>query len=314
LKHTPLPPLPGQEPKRDKSDPALFDRFNVTKASKLFGRDLPDHIEERSEPYTLSRKRGLRAFRSQTGEVVQRYRGGKGFTPIYEPWSPDGLLRVRGRLMAVRTTELVSVSADQSCHTTPINAPGKPAHAVGQLLLNGDASNGKRCACGRQISCCLTAQARKQPATALKRSIQWADYPRGWSSAEPNQGPHILLLAASLMLEVGANVSGCNHPLAGEYLAKVKAENLQAQRIAAALGPKIDENTLAPPEPTVPPWSQKLAQPDVPAEHVFAAYLVELRNDGVEIGDLKFISEAYLDQHDRDVHVPIRAALQYCSR
>jgi len=68
-----------------------------------------------------------------------------------------------------------------------------------------------------------------------------------------------LLAAASLMLEHGVDVSGCNHPLAGEYLPKVQAENLHAQRIAAALGPKIDENTLAPPEPTVPPWSQKLA-------------------------------------------------------
>ena len=59
-------------------------------------------------------------------------------------------------------------------------------------------------------------------------------------------------------------------------------------------------------------WAEQYDLPTTP--HVFAAYLVELRNDGVEIGDLKFISEAYLDQHDRDVHVPIRAALQYCSR
>jgi hypothetical protein len=103
LKYTPLPPLPGQEPKRDRSDPALFDRFNATRASKLFDEDLPDHIEERSEkkPYTLSPKRRLRPFRSPSGEVVQRYRGGKGYTPIYAPWSPEGLLRVRGRLMAV---------------------------------------------------------------------------------------------------------------------------------------------------------------------------------------------------------------------
>ena len=59
-------------------------------------------------------------------------------------------------------------------------------------------------------------------------------------------------------------------------------------------------------------WADEYGLPTTP--QVLAAYLVELHNDGVEIGDLKFISEAYLDQHDRDVHVPIRAALQYCSK
>ena len=54
----------------------------------------------RDTPYTLSRKRRLRPFRGPAGEVVQRYRGGKGYTPIYEAWRPEGLLRVRGRLMA----------------------------------------------------------------------------------------------------------------------------------------------------------------------------------------------------------------------
>ena len=53
-----------------------------------------------TEPYTLSRKRRLRPFRGPAGEVVQRYRGGNGYTPIYEAWRPEGLLRVRGRLMA----------------------------------------------------------------------------------------------------------------------------------------------------------------------------------------------------------------------
>jgi hypothetical protein len=57
-------------------------------------------------------------------------------------------------------------------------------------------------------------------------------------------------------------------------------------------------------------WADEYGLPTTP--HVFAAYLVELHSDGVEIDDLKFISEAYLNQHDRDVHVPIRAALQYC--
>ena len=55
-------------------------------------------------------------------------------------------------------------------------------------------------------------------------------------------------------------------------------------------------------------WADEYGLPTTP--QVLAAYLVELHSDGVEIGDLKFISEAYLHQHDRDVHVPIRAALQ----
>jgi hypothetical protein len=59
-------------------------------------------------------------------------------------------------------------------------------------------------------------------------------------------------------------------------------------------------------------WADEYGLPATP--HVLAAYMVELHSDGVEIDDLKLISEAYLNQHDRDVHVPIRAALKYCSR
>ena len=88
---------------RDNSDVALFDQCKVTNAPKLFDQDLADHVEERFErqPYTLPRKRRLRPFRGPAGEVAQRYRGGKGYTPIYDAWRPEGLLRVRGRLMAV---------------------------------------------------------------------------------------------------------------------------------------------------------------------------------------------------------------------
>jgi hypothetical protein len=102
-----LPPLPGEEPKRVKSDPALFDLFNVTKRQRLFDSDLPANLEERIErkPYTLARrKRCLRPFLSPTGEVVHRLRGGKGFTPIYAPWSREGLVR-RGVIATARPTE-----------------------------------------------------------------------------------------------------------------------------------------------------------------------------------------------------------------
>jgi len=60
-------------------------------------------------------------------------------------------------------------------------------------------------------------------------------------------------------------------------------------------------------------WADQYELPTTP--YVFAAYLVELRKmHAVDLDDLKFIAEAYLEQHDRDVHVPVRAALKYCSR
>ena len=102
MKNATLSSLPEEEPPRHSSDLALFDQFRVTNAPRLFDGDLPDHVEERFErhPYTLSRNRRPRPFRGPAGEVVQRYRGGRGYTPIYEAWRPEGLLRVRGRLMA----------------------------------------------------------------------------------------------------------------------------------------------------------------------------------------------------------------------
>jgi hypothetical protein len=97
-------PHSEEEPPRNSSDQALFDQCRVRRAPRLFDGDLPDHVEERVErhSYTLSRKGRLRPFRGPSGEVVQRYRGGKGYTPIYQAWRPEGLLRVRGRLMAAR--------------------------------------------------------------------------------------------------------------------------------------------------------------------------------------------------------------------
>src|SRR5215468_6219931 len=60
-------------------------------------------------------------------------------------------------------------------------------------------------------------------------------------------------------------------------------------------------------------WADQYELPTTP--YVFAAYLVELRKmHAVDLDDLKFIAEAYLEQHDRGVHVPVRAALKYCSQ
>jgi hypothetical protein len=104
LKKPELRPFPGQEPKRIKSDLTVFDRCNVTRRAKLFDEELPSTVEERPErqPYTLRRRnRRLRPFRSPAGVIVLRRKGGRGFTPIYAPWSPVGLARVRGTVVKV---------------------------------------------------------------------------------------------------------------------------------------------------------------------------------------------------------------------
>ena len=102
MKNTASSPPPKELPLHGSFDLALFDQCRATNAPGLFDGDLPDHVEERFErhAYTLSRKGRLRPFLNPSGEVVQRHRGGKGYTPIYEAWRPEGLLRVRGRLMA----------------------------------------------------------------------------------------------------------------------------------------------------------------------------------------------------------------------
>jgi hypothetical protein len=58
-------------------------------------------------------------------------------------------------------------------------------------------------------------------------------------------------------------------------------------------------------------WATGYGLPTTP--HVLAAYLVELHSEGEEADILEFVAAAYLNQNERDVHVPIRAALQYCS-
>jgi hypothetical protein len=104
LKKPELRPLPGQEPERDKADFTVFDRCNIIRRAKLFDEELLPTVEERPErqPYALKRRKRLpRPFLSPTGEVVMRLRGGRGFTPIYPPWSPAGLARVRGTVVKV---------------------------------------------------------------------------------------------------------------------------------------------------------------------------------------------------------------------
>jgi hypothetical protein len=58
-------------------------------------------------------------------------------------------------------------------------------------------------------------------------------------------------------------------------------------------------------------WAGGYGLPTTP--HVLAAYLVELHSEGEQADILEVIAAAYLGQNERDVHVPIRAALQYCS-
>jgi hypothetical protein len=60
-------------------------------------------------------------------------------------------------------------------------------------------------------------------------------------------------------------------------------------------------------------WADAYGLPTTP--YVLAAFLIELhRVCGVGIDALKFLAAAYLRQNDRDVHVPIHAALNYCSK
>jgi hypothetical protein len=60
-------------------------------------------------------------------------------------------------------------------------------------------------------------------------------------------------------------------------------------------------------------WADAFGVPTTP--YVLAAWFVELYYEhGLSMGELQSIARAYLAQHDRDVHVPIRAALNFCSR
>ena len=104
MKKPELRPLPGQEPERISPILRYSTAVTLSGASSCFDEELLPTIEERPErqPYTLKRRKRLpRPFLSPTGEVVMRLRGGRGFTPIYAPWSPAGLARVRGAVVKV---------------------------------------------------------------------------------------------------------------------------------------------------------------------------------------------------------------------
>jgi hypothetical protein len=97
LKKPELRPFPGQEPKWDEADLPVFDHCSLTRRVKLFDKEPTER-----QSYTLKRRtRTPRPFLSPAGEVVMRLRGGRGFTPIYPPWSPAGLARVRGAVVKV---------------------------------------------------------------------------------------------------------------------------------------------------------------------------------------------------------------------
>jgi hypothetical protein len=58
-------------------------------------------------------------------------------------------------------------------------------------------------------------------------------------------------------------------------------------------------------------WADQYGLPTTP--HTLAAYLIELHHVcGACMSALKHVADAYCRQHDRDVHVPIRAALNFC--
>jgi hypothetical protein len=88
----------NEPPERDKKDPALFDCFAKTPTPRLLDSG---HTPERH--YTPSPKRFVPSLKQfvdlRTGETVWRKRGGKNFRRIIPPWIPEGLLRIRGRLL-----------------------------------------------------------------------------------------------------------------------------------------------------------------------------------------------------------------------
>jgi hypothetical protein len=59
-------------------------------------------------------------------------------------------------------------------------------------------------------------------------------------------------------------------------------------------------------------WADAYDLPPTP--HVAASYLLELDHAGVDPQILRRIAGAIFYFHDRDMHVPIRAALKFCER
>jgi hypothetical protein len=59
-------------------------------------------------------------------------------------------------------------------------------------------------------------------------------------------------------------------------------------------------------------WADAYDLPPTP--HVAASYLLEMDDTGVDPLTLRRIADAIFYFHDRDLHIPIRAALKFCER
>jgi hypothetical protein len=91
----------------------------------------------------------------------------------------------------------------------------------------------------------------------------------------------------------------------------VLARQLLQERMRT-LPNEIDRETLDEALGVFREWADCYGLPTTP--HVLAAFLLELRKvHQVEFDTLMFIAHAYLRQADRDVHVPIYAAPDFCS-
>jgi hypothetical protein len=95
-------------PKASRKDPAAFDRGKGSRKYRLFDGELKKTVEERPDesrnPYSVKRRRPRQYRNRLTGELVQRYRGGKNFELVLTPWSREGLI-ARRVLVVGQTTE-----------------------------------------------------------------------------------------------------------------------------------------------------------------------------------------------------------------
>jgi hypothetical protein len=86
-------------PKAPRKDPAPFDTGKSSRKYRLFDGELKKTVEERPDesrnPYSVKRRRPRQYRNRLTGELVQRYRGGKNFELVLAPWSREGLIARR---------------------------------------------------------------------------------------------------------------------------------------------------------------------------------------------------------------------------
>jgi hypothetical protein len=248
--------IPGHEPGRDKSDPAVFDTIGFTKPSRryrLLDGELPNHIEERCDesknPYLL--KRRPKPFRNRlTGEIVLRLRSGKNFERVYPPWNPEGLLRIRGRLLATSRP-----SKDEAIPTLEkyvrrggmclaqleqLESLGRETGLRNDELLaefphryRGATIDGRRNFKGAELS----ARRRVGPGG---REFVWGEYSHGWAARESDPGPHVVRKVAWLALN-GADITGCNIPDAAEFAARTVEASRLAKNDVESIGPRLDE-------------------------------------------------------------------------